>query len=201
MAKPRFSVSADTRILERAAEHLRRFGAGRFSVVSIAEELGMSHANVYRFFSSKSDLLEAVIAQWLKPIETGLREIADSPDPARDKLERMLTGLHSAYREKLSCDPHLFAAFADSLRGGGAVARKHRKRIQAELRRVLDEGVASAAFAGEEQNQALALIFDATYRFIHPVCVALDAEIPQDRVAARLERTLEALLAALSSKK
>lgn len=200
MAQPLVHLPADARILELAGDHLRRFGPGRFTVVGVAEQLGMSHANVYRYFSSKSGLLEAVTAQWLKPIETGLREIADSPDPARDKLERMLTGLHRAYREKLQSDPHLFAVFADSVRASGGVARKHRNRIQTELRRVLEEGMASAAFAGDEQNRALALIFDATHRFIHPVCVALDRDVPRERVAARLERTLEALLGALGAR-
>lgn len=201
MAKTPASASPDARILELAENHLRKFGPARFTVVAVADDLGMSHANIYRYFSSKAGLMEAVTAQWLKPIEAALRDIADSPDPARDKLERMLSGLHRAYREKLQSDPYLFAVFAESVRASGGVARKHRNRIQAELRRVLEEGMASSAFAEDEHSRTLALIFDATHRFIHPVCVALDREIPRDHVAARFERTLEALLGALSGRR
>ena len=48
----------------------------------------MSHANIYRYFPSKSALVEGVTDYWLRPIEAGLRDIADGPDPAYDKLER-----------------------------------------------------------------------------------------------------------------
>jgi len=198
MAKSTAAASADARILELAIDHIRRFGPDRFTVVALARELGMSHANVYRYFASKAGLLEAVTAQWLRPIETGLREIADSPDPARDKLERMLGGLHRAYCEKLESEPELFAVFADLFRTRGGLARKHRTRIHAEVRRVIDEGAASAAFAGEEQNRALSLIFDAAHRFIHPVCLMLDRDIPRDLIAARFDRIMEIVFSTLT---
>ena len=38
------------RILEVAEEHYRRIGHHKTSVADIASELGMSRANVYRFF-------------------------------------------------------------------------------------------------------------------------------------------------------
>ena len=44
------------RLLAIATDHIRRFGAARVTVVAVAEEAGMSHANVYRFFASKAAL-------------------------------------------------------------------------------------------------------------------------------------------------
>ena len=197
MPKPAHS---DLRILETAGDHLRRFGPDRFTIVGVADELGMSHANVYRHFPSKAGLLEAVTANWLKPIETGLREIADGPDPARDKLERMLIGLHRAYREKSQAEPAIFTVFAAATRENGGGARKHRSRIRIELRRVLEEILPGGAASAEEVNAALVLILDSTFRFLNPVCVGLDSQIPRETIAQRLERLLEMLLTALSSK-
>jgi AcrR family transcriptional regulator len=48
------------RILEVAEEHFRRVGYRKTSVTDIAAELGMSAANVYRFFPSKEAIKESV---------------------------------------------------------------------------------------------------------------------------------------------
>ena len=200
MTRPTADIPADMRILELTAEHLRKFGPSRLTVVAVAEELGMSHANIYRYFPAKSALLEAVTKQWLNPVETGLREVADGPDPARDKLERIVGGLHRAYREKLETDPNLFEVFAAFVRARGGLARKHRARVHTEVRRILEEGAGTGAFTGGDQGAALALVFDATHRFIHPLCVADDRDSPRAHLAARLQHVLDSLLAALSNR-
>ena len=48
------------RILEVAEQHYRRIGYHKTSVADIASELGMSPANVYRFFRSKSAINESI---------------------------------------------------------------------------------------------------------------------------------------------
>jgi AcrR family transcriptional regulator len=198
MNRPSPHLPADMRILELAGEHLRKFGSAKLTVVGLAEELGMSHANVYRYFPSKEGLLEAVTTHWVKPIETGLRAVAEGPDPARDKLERLVSGLHSAYRDKLEADPEAFEVFLNFFRKRAGLARKHRARVQAEARRVLEEGMATSAFAGGDPGRAVALVLDATHRFIHPLCVAHDQDVPRAHMAARLERVLDSLLAGLT---
>ena len=75
MARAPSAESADIRILDLAAEHIRQHGIERTTVVAIAREAAMSHGNVYRYFPSKEALVDAVTAQWLKPIETGVRDI------------------------------------------------------------------------------------------------------------------------------
>ena len=198
MTRAAFDVPADMRISELAAEHLRKHGSRRLTIVALAEELGMSHANVYRYFPSKSALLEAVATQWLKPIETGLREVADGPDPAGDKLERLLGGLHRAYRDKLETDPHGFDVVAKSFRDRASLARKHRARVQTEVRRVLEEGAATGAFVLNDPGKALAFVLDAAHRFIHPLCVLEDRDLPRGQAAARLQRVVDAILLAFS---
>ncbi|MGL4728184.1 MAG: TetR/AcrR family transcriptional regulator, partial [Bosea sp. (in: a-proteobacteria)] len=67
----------DQRLLGIAGEHLRRFGPRRLTVVGVAEEAGMTHANVYRYFPSKEALLDAVVETWLKGMERRLADVAD----------------------------------------------------------------------------------------------------------------------------
>ncbi|MDE4579284.1 helix-turn-helix domain-containing protein (plasmid) [Sinorhizobium meliloti] len=48
------------RIQEVAEEHFRRIGHHKTSVADIASELGMSRANVYRFFPSRDAIKESI---------------------------------------------------------------------------------------------------------------------------------------------
>lgn len=191
--------AVDIRILGQAAAHISRDGAQRLTITRIAAGLGMSHANIYRYFASKEALVDAVTGQWLKPIEASLRMIADGPDPAYDKLERMLLGLHRAYRDKLESDAELFALFAASVDDGRGVARKHRLKVQSEIQRVVDEGLANGVFLATDQRRALALVYDALHRFMHPVCVRMDKETSRLLLQGRLERVVGLVLRALQT--
>ena len=193
------AAPVDQRILEAAAAQIRRDGAGRVSIVRIAQELGMSHANVYRYFDSKEALVDAVTGHWLKPIEASLRIVADGPDPAFDKLERLLFGLARAYRAKLEADAAIFALFAASVDSGRGFAKKHRLKVQSEIQRVVDEGRASGDFAVEDQRRALALVYDVMHRFIHPVCVRMDASLSRAALEARMERVGRLMIRALQT--
>ena len=185
------------RLLAMATDHVRRFGAVKLRIVDVAADAGMTHANVYRYFASKAALLEEMTANWLRPLEARLREAADGADPAYDKLERMLLAVHRAYREKLDADPRVFDLFVDALEKERASARKHRARVQSEMQRVVEEGVASGAFAIADRRRALALVFDASHRFIHPVALRLDRDAPSAALAQRFERIVSMTLRAL----
>lgn len=190
-------IAADQRILELAADHLRRFGPARTTIVGIAEAAGMSHANVYRYFPSKQALFEAVTALWLKPLERELRLIVEGQDPAYDKLERALAALHRAYREKRDADPILFRLLCEAIEKGHVAARKHRNRVQNEIQAIVEEGIGSGSFRMTDRRRAMALVFDLSHRFIQPVSIALDRsvsaaelEFRAGRVVAVIQRSL-----------
>jgi len=199
MAKAPSPEPTDARILDFAAEHIRQHGIERTTVVAIAREAAMSHGNVYRYFPSKEALVDAVTAQWLKPIETGLRDICDGPDPAFDKLERMLSAVQRAYRNKFEADPRIFALFIEASVEGRGVARKHRLKLQSEVRSVLEDGMASGAFPAHDIRRALALVFDLIHRFINPPAIRADAEVTRAQIDGRFERVLRALRRSLAS--
>ncbi len=192
------TLATDARLLEIATTSLRRHGARRTTVVDIAAAAGMSHANVYRYFPSKAALFDAVTAAWLRPIEAGIRVVSEGPDPAKDKLERLLLSLYRGYRDKLEGDAELFGIFVDNVRAGGAGARRHRARVGQEVEHVLDEGRAQGSFAGETRT-GLALTFDICHRFIHPVSIALDTQTARASLDTRAARSVRLLLRGLAS--
>jgi AcrR family transcriptional regulator len=187
----------EARLVDIARAHVRKFGHARTTVVGVAGDAGMTHANVYRYFPSKSALLDEVVASGLRPLEERLCEAADGADPAHDKLERMLIAVHRDYRAKLDEDPALFDLLIEALAKNRPSARKHRARVQSEIQRVLEEGVASGAFAMTDRRRAKSLIFDAAHRFIHPVALRLDRDAAAGAVASRFEAVLAMTLRAL----
>jgi AcrR family transcriptional regulator len=197
MPTPPSAEPNETRLVDIARAHVRKFGHARTTVVGVAADAGMTHANVYRYFPSKTALLDEVVASGLRPLEARLREAADGADPAHDKLERMLIAVHGDYRAKLDDDPALFDLLIEALAKNRPSARKHRARVQSEIQRVLEEGVASGAFAMTDRRRAMSLIFDAAHRFIHPVALRLDRDAAAGAVASRFEAVLAMTLRAL----
>jgi AcrR family transcriptional regulator len=57
------------RIIEAAEALFRRLGYAKTTVADIAAELKMSPANVYRFFSSKHAIVEAICERSLRELE------------------------------------------------------------------------------------------------------------------------------------
>lgn len=187
-------LPADARIMEAATTFLRRYGPRRATVVAIAEAAGMSHANVYRYFPSKAALIEEVTAAWLKPIEAEVRVVAESPDPAPDKLERILFAIQRAYRDKLERDPQLFRILAEAAQADAPVARKHRGRLQGAVQRTIEEGFAQGNFRPVDLQRALTLVFDVAHRFVHPAAVILDSKTARSALNTRASRVTRLLL-------
>jgi AcrR family transcriptional regulator len=155
---------ARARILAAAAIELRQIGPRRMTVSGIAHRLGMSHANVYRYFDGKPGLIDAVLNSWLRGLEMRLQEIVDGPDPADDKLERFLATLSRAYVETRAQDAALFALLAEPVAGMSEPDR-HRRRIEAWVARIVEEGIATRLFGGSDSRRAAALALDLAHRF------------------------------------
>jgi AcrR family transcriptional regulator len=199
VARLALSPSADTRLLAVAAEQLRTRGAKAVTVVGVAEAAGMTHANVYRYFPSKAALIDAVAARWLKSLEATIADITDAPDPADDKLERLILALARSHRDLLARDRHLFDVLCDATEASRALIRRHRARLRQFFERVVDEGIATAKFDPRDRDRALGFISDAAFRFINPLAVRLDAETPRDILDQRLAAVVRVTLRALAN--
>lgn len=72
---------AERRILEAALRVVARQGVRRLSMGEVGEAAGMSRANVYRYFASKSVLVDALAAYEGQRFAEGLEKVvADCPD-------------------------------------------------------------------------------------------------------------------------
>ncbi|HRK24619.1 MAG TPA: TetR family transcriptional regulator [Beijerinckiaceae bacterium] len=191
--------SVEARILAAAQTRLRREGLRRLTVVRIAEDAGMTHANVYRFFKSKADLVDRLISDWLRDLERRLTDITQAPDPAHDKLERFLTLVSRNYADKARSDPRLFDALIDALDQQRPAALRHRQRQRDLLLQVVEEGIATRLFAGSDPRRLRQTISDLMHRFIDPHALRTAASIEPASFDARRERATRAVLRTLAA--
>jgi AcrR family transcriptional regulator len=194
---PAETVSTDRRILSIAEDHMRRFGMERTTVSAVAKDAGMTHANIYRYFPSKTALADAVTALWLRELEALATGIADAPDPAADKLERLLLAVMRAHRQQMLAEPNIYALLGEAYAENRPVARTHRSRLLRLIERILEEGISSEAFTLTERDRAVRLIFDLLYRFLNPAPVALDRAVPDRVMETRQAMALRTLLLTL----
>lgn len=88
------SDEARARILEAAEEQFRRVGHHRTSVADIAAGLGMSPANIYRFFPSRDAINEAICGRVVNEVADIAYAIVRTNAPAKAKLDQVLTAVH-----------------------------------------------------------------------------------------------------------
>jgi AcrR family transcriptional regulator len=186
-----------SRILAAAATEIRQIGPKRMTISGIAGRLGMSHANVYRYFADKNAIVDAVLNGWLRGLEARLQEIVDGPDPADDKLERFLATLTRAYAETCRQDPALFRLLAEAA-DGAEEPERHRRRIEGFVVGIVEEGNVTRLFLGGEARRLALLVLDLMHRFCDPVAIwHLDrrdqpGDVRRDRVIRATIRTLAA---------
>src|ERR1700747_3020077 len=83
------------RIMVKADELFRQFGFEKTTVADIAEELRMSPANIYKFFSSKEAVIQASADRNLVVLSEAVQRHMVAPGAALDRIEK---GLLTVYR-------------------------------------------------------------------------------------------------------
>ena len=126
-------------IIAGARHHFFAHGFRGVTMDDLAEELGMSKKTLYTHFSSKTALLEAVIADKLRSVEAGLKAVTDTR--AADFPAR-LHGLLAAMREQAD---EIHPAFIRDVRREAPelfalVQEGRRKVIQRHFGKLLKDG-------------------------------------------------------------
>src|SRR5947208_13958795 len=105
------------RILEVAEVHYRRIGYHKTTVADIASELGMSRANVYRFFPSRDAINESVCRRLVSEVADIAIAIARTDAPALEKLARLLTAVHRHNKTKLNKERRMHEVIVTDIQG------------------------------------------------------------------------------------
>jgi len=170
-------------IVETARMLLRRYGPDKLTVVDIARALRMSHANVYRFFKTKSEILDAITDEWLAKLEAFVEEIAGRRMSAAKRIEAIVVELHCKRKRKCVEDAEVFETFRLVVAARPDVAAERRAKITAVFKRLLEEGMAAGEFRKMDSAKVSTALKDASSLFLHPFMIPTTVHEPTEQRA------------------
>lgn len=163
--------SVDTRaaILSASERRFRSVGFRRTTISDVAAELGMSPANVYRFFSSKAAVNEAVAEHVLGGIVEKLRYVADRDDLApAERLRALLLAWVDQTATKLGGDDRMREMVEAGMTELWEACAEHARQIDRLIRQVIEIGSARGEFTVRNIEETVDCARAAMLRFIHP---------------------------------
>jgi AcrR family transcriptional regulator len=185
------------RIVETAEALFRRLGFAKTAVADIAAELKMSPANVYRFFSSKHAIVEAICHRCLSELEDKAWAVARSRGSAAERLERLFLEILTYHKENLLTDQRVNDMVLVALEHNWDAIRAHKEAIRMVTEKIVREGIEAGEFEPIDAGETARLMMRSMVHFCHPVLLAQNLQDNED-VEAGVSSTIRFLLRAIT---
>jgi len=160
------------RILESAERLFRHYGYGKTTVADIARDLGMSPANVYRFFASKEQIHQAICGRMLAASLHLAMGIAKLPLPATERLRRCILEQHRLTKETMLDEQKVHEMVIVAIERDWHVIEKHVDRLHQIYAGLIREGIDAGEFRQQDLNSAARCFGASTAALCHPQMVA-----------------------------
>ena len=166
--------SEDTRarIMDTADTLFRRLGYAKTAVADIASELGMSPANVYRFFPSKIAIVQAICQRCLGELEAKVWSVARSRGPASGRLERLVLEVLAYHKENLLTDQKVNDIVMVAMEESWDAILAHKEVQRTAIELILRDGIETGEFEPVDPRETSMLIMRSNVSFCHPILIA-----------------------------
>lgn len=161
-----------TRILDAAERLFRHYGYAKTNVADIARDLGMSPANIYRFFASKTEIHQAVCGRMLAASYKQAYDISRLPISASERLRRYVHGQHQMTLDVMLDEHKVHEMVIVAIERDWHVIEKHVDRIHELVAIIIRDGIAAGEFAEQDAEAASRCFGAATVTLCHPQMVA-----------------------------
>lgn len=186
------------RILEVAEEYFRRVGYQKTSVADIAAELGMSPANIYRFFPSKSAINESICGRVTREIVDLAFSVARTRAPASEKLDRLLMAVHRHNKATLIKEKRTHDMVVAAMEENWPVIKAHVEQLVTIIEGVIREGVEAGEFSVDDPAETARAVKLSFLPFFHPLLIQQCVEQGED-TEANLRVQIRFILKALGA--
>lgn len=160
------------RILDSAERLFRHYGYSKTTVTDIARDLGMSPANIYRFFESKNEILQALCSRMLGTGHELALQIAALPLSAEERLRRYVETEHRLTVETMMDAQKVREMVVVAIEQNWDVIDRHIDRLTDVVQKIIEDGIAAGEFPQQDARVA-ARCFGASIALLsHPQLVA-----------------------------
>ena len=194
--RPRRSAE-ETReeILNTAEALFRAHGYASVAIADIAAALGMSPANVFKHFRTKTSLVDAIAT---RAIEQTL-QVLQGLDPNRSASERLLAlaqHVMQSHLNEIDDAPYLFEMILVTVREELDCGERFRAMMVETISRIIQSGVDEGTYVVADVPRFAQAAFDALVCVIHPVMIGNEQA---DILATRCREVVGLIDAALRS--
>ena len=162
-----------TRILDSAEKLFRHYGYAKTNVADVAKDLGMSPANIYRFFASKVEIHQAICARLLKTVQTLAQLILSQEDVSvEDRLRQWIHAMHKITVETMMDQEKVHEMVIVALERDWQVVDAHIDRLNLIVADAIREGILAGEFPEQDPDSAARCFGASTVLLCHPQMVA-----------------------------
>ena len=186
-----------TRILDAAEGLFRHYGYDKTTVADIARELGMSSANIYRFFASKLAIVEGIAGRMFVERHRVNLAICTSEDAASERLRRLLVENHRLSVETWTVDRKVHDIVEVAMTQNWESIEHHLGQFADVIEELIRQGTEAGEFFVPDARRAAVCVRQAYVSMIHP---SLIVQCADDRERADAEELAEFVIRALRSR-
>ncbi|MDO3433227.1 TetR family transcriptional regulator [Rhizobium sp. CBN3] len=161
-----------TRILDAAERLFRHYGYSKTTVADIARDLGMSPANIYRFFASKVEIHQALCGRMLATCYQLAYDIRHQPLSASERLRLYVETQYQWTMDTMLDEMKVHEMIVVAIERDWHVIEKHIDRVHDLIAEIIAEGIAAGEFAEQDPVVASRCFGAATINLCHPQMVA-----------------------------
>lgn len=172
------SVRADTaeRILDSAESLFRHFGYAKTNVADIARDLGMSPANIYRFFPSKTAIHQAIAERMLDVIYRSVLAVFSRDISACEKLYQFAELVSQHTVEMMTTEKKVHEMVVVAMEQHWPVVSKHVERMEDLIQDIVRQGINRGEFPEQDEVVAARCFCSSIAVKSHPVLVSQFAD-------------------------
>jgi AcrR family transcriptional regulator len=180
-------------IIEVAERLFAQIGFQKTTVADIARELRMSPANVYRFFSAKAEINEAVCRRLLCEAEAAIGEIAKSSGAPSKKLRAAIAAIEKLNAQRFMSDRKLHELVETAFNENWPIVHDHLEKLRATFTQIIAQGMTEGEFRTGDPELSAILVYSACIRFCHPRLMVECAQDPEPTIDQMVDFCLTAL--------
>jgi AcrR family transcriptional regulator len=183
------------RILNKADQLFHRFGFYKTTVADIAQELEMSTANIYKFFSSKMALVQAV-AEWnLNLFKTAISEALQEGKTPSAKLKLLATTIYRFHKSKFRSDHEMYRLMVAAHDEQWPCVLEFKAFLRRTLAEIIEEGIEAEEFSHLEASIEAEVLLDSLTWITNPL---LMFELKNTQVMKKIDAQVRFFERALS---
>ncbi|MBD1548339.1 TetR family transcriptional regulator [Roseibium aggregatum] len=167
-------TQADTakRILDAGEALFRHYGYSKTTVADIAKDLGMSTANIYRFFSSKIEIHQAICSRMLGATYQNALNIAALPLSAEERLRRYAHGNYQFTVDTMLDQEKVHEMVIVAIERDWHVIEKHIDRLNGIVEGIIIQGIEAGEFKPQDTASAARCFGASLVSLHHPQLVS-----------------------------